>query len=99
MLAVLQKLGPPGAQSVQSRGPGNNPPAGLVTTVHCLHEPAFGAGGVASRGSEFYCVSAGQRGFVSAFLYSHFLKQLAFDYLHRKQKTGKMGGTSKENQF
>lgn len=81
-LTALQKPGPPGAPSVWSRGPGNNPPAGVATRA----QPEFGPGVAASRESDLSCVSAGQRGFASAFLYSHFLKQLAFHSLHRKDK-------------
>lgn len=97
MLGGLQKLGPPGAPSDGSRGAGNNPPVGVGTTllVYCSRGPAFGAGVVAGglfalRGSESHCVSAGRHGFVSAFLYSHFLKHPVYDYLHRKQETRKM---------
>lgn len=101
-------LWPAGAPSDGSRGAGHNPPAGVGTTslVHCQRGPALGAGaGVAaeglfaSRGSECHCRSAGRHGFVSAFLYSHFLKRLAHDHLHRRQDTRKMEGVQKKSKF
>lgn len=89
VLAVLQKLGPLGALSDGSRGAGNNPPAFVGTTLpsYCLCGAPFGAladGLFALRGSESRCLFVGQHGFVSVFLYSHFLKQLPHDYLHEK---------------
>lgn len=87
-LAVMQKLGPPGAPATGPRGAEHNLPAGVGTTwpVCCLCWPAFGAGVVAEgefalRGSESHCVSAGWHGFVSAFLYRRPLKTPAYDYL------------------
>ena len=95
VLAVLQRLGPPGAPSDGSRGAGNNPPGVVGTTCR----PGVEAeGSLALRGSESHCVREGRHEFVAAFSHNRFLRRLACDYLHcknRKQETRTIG--AKEN--